>query len=59
MFFYYYDWTYMLVVIGAVICLAASARVNRVFARYSHGSQSFRDDRAGGSGADPAQERDL
>ena len=35
MFFYYYDWTYMLVVIGAVICLAASARVNRVFARYS------------------------
>lgn len=35
MFFYYYDWTYMLVVIGAVICLAASGRVNRVFARYS------------------------
>lgn len=35
MFFYYYDWTYILVVIGAVICLAASARVNRVFARYS------------------------
>ena len=35
MLFYYYDWTYMLVVIGAVICLAASARVNRVFARYS------------------------
>ena len=35
MFFYYYDWTYMLVVIGALICLAASARVNRVFARYS------------------------
>ena len=33
MFFYYYDWTYMLVVIGAVICLAASASVNRVFAR--------------------------
>lgn len=35
MLFYYYDWTYMLVVIGAVICLAASARVNRVFSQYS------------------------
>lgn len=35
MLYYFYDWTYILVVIGAVICLAASARVNRVFARYS------------------------
>ncbi len=35
MLFYYYDWTYILVVIGAVICIAASGRVNRVFARYS------------------------
>lgn len=35
MFYYYYDWTYILVIIGAVICLAASARVNRVFAQYS------------------------
>ena len=37
MFYYFYDWTYILVIIGAVICLAASARVNRVFAQYSTG----------------------
>lgn len=35
MFYYYHDWTYILVIIGAVISLAASARVNRVFAQYS------------------------
>ena len=35
MFYYYYDWTYILVVIGAVICIAASGRVNSVFSRYS------------------------
>ena len=35
MFYYYYDWTYILVVIGAVICIAASARVKNVFSRYS------------------------
>lgn len=33
--YFYFDPTYILVVIGAVICLAASARVNSVFARYS------------------------
>ena len=35
MFYYYFDWTYILVVVGAVICIAASARVKNVFARYS------------------------
>lgn len=35
MFYYFYDWTYILVIIGAVISLAASTRVNRVFAQYS------------------------
>ena len=35
MLYYYYDWTYILVVIGVVICIAASARVKNVFARYS------------------------
>lgn len=35
MFYYYFDPTYILVVIGAVICIAASARVNRTFAKYS------------------------
>ena len=35
MLYYFYDWTYILVIIGAVISLAASARVNRVFTQYS------------------------
>ena len=33
MFYYYY--TYLLVLIGVVICMAASGRVNSVFSRYS------------------------
>lgn len=32
---FYYDSTYILVVIGAVICLLASGRVNRTFSRYA------------------------
>ena len=35
MFYYYYDWTYILVLVGAHICMAASARVNSTFSRYS------------------------
>ena len=35
MFYYYFDPTYMLVVIGVVICMIASARVNSVFSAYS------------------------
>ncbi|HIZ82341.1 MAG TPA: zinc metallopeptidase [Candidatus Mediterraneibacter pullistercoris] len=35
MLYYYYDWTYILVLIGAAICIAASARVNSVFSKYS------------------------
>lgn len=35
MFYYYYDWTYLLVLIGVVICMAASNRVRSVFSRYS------------------------
>ena len=33
--FYYLDPTYMLVIIGAVICLIASARVNSTYSKYS------------------------
>lgn len=33
--YYYYDPTYILVLIGAVICLLASGRVNRVFNKYA------------------------
>ena len=32
---YYLDWTYILVLIGAAICLLASARVKSTFAKYS------------------------
>ena len=32
---YFYDWTYFLVIIGAIICLIASARVNSTFKKYS------------------------
>ena len=35
MFYYYYDRTYILVLIGVLICVAASARVNRTFDRFS------------------------
>lgn len=35
MFYYYFDPTYILVVIGVVICMIASARVNSVFSTYS------------------------
>ena len=32
---YFYDWTYFLVIIGAIICMIASARVNSFFKKYS------------------------
>ena len=35
MFYYGYDSTYILVLIGMAICLLASSRVNRVFRKYS------------------------
>lgn len=35
MFYYYYGRTYILVLIGVLICVAASARVNRTFDRFS------------------------
>ncbi len=36
MFYYYYDGTYLLVVIGALLSLMASAKVKSSFARYSN-----------------------
>ncbi len=33
--YYYFDWTYVLVIIGAVICMAASAQVQSVYRRYA------------------------
>ncbi len=47
---FYFDWTYLLVIAGAVLCLAASARVNSTFAKYSKTRS-----RSGITGADVAQ----
>lgn len=47
---FYWDWTYMLVIVGAVICLAASARVRSSFNKYS----SYRSN-SGMTGAQAAQ----
>ena len=35
MLYYYYDFTYILVIVGMVLCLCASAHVNRVMSKYS------------------------
>lgn len=32
---FYMDWTYILVLIGAVLCMAASAKVNSTYSKYS------------------------
>lgn len=32
---FYYDWTYILVLIGAIVSMVASARVNSTFSRYA------------------------
>lgn len=34
-YYYYYDWTYLLVIIGALLSIIASARVNSTFSKYS------------------------
>lgn len=49
--YYYFDWTYLLVVIGAVICMAASAQVQSTYRRYSSVRSS-----CGMTGAMAAQE---
>ena len=33
--FYYYDWTYLLVIIGALLSIFASAKVNSTYSKYS------------------------
>lgn len=33
--YYYMDWTYILVLIGAILCMAASARVNSTYSKYA------------------------
>ena len=34
--YYYYDWTYFLVLIGAVISMIASSKVKTTYAKYNH-----------------------
>ncbi len=45
-----FDWTYLLVIVGVIICMAASARVNSVYKKYS-GTRSA----SGVTGAQAAQ----
>lgn len=56
--FFYYDPTYILVIIGAVICMAASAHVNSTYRRYAQVRSRWYD-REGCSRANPACKRDL
>ncbi len=49
-YYYGFDWTYLLVLVGAVICMLASANVNSTFKRYS-GQRSM----TGMTGAQAAQ----
>ena len=32
---FYMDWTYVLVLIGAVLCMVASAKVNSTYSKYA------------------------
>ncbi len=41
-YYYWWDPTYFLVIIGAVICLLASAHVNNTFKKYSKYRKPFR-----------------
>lgn len=50
MFGYYYDPTYILVIIGAVLCILASSRVNSTYAKYAKVRA-----RSGMTGAEAAQ----
>lgn len=47
---FYFDWTYFLVIAGALLCIIASARVNSTFRKYSKTRS-----RGGLTGADVAQ----
>lgn len=47
---FYFDWTYLLIIVGAILCMAASAKVKSTFRRYS-ATRS----RSGLTGADVAR----
>lgn len=55
--YYYYDVTYLLVILGAVLSMIASAQVNSTFKRYSRVQKQLRHDRSRGCGADFIPER--
>ena len=45
---FYFDPTYMLVIVGVIICLLASAKIALYVSEVREGAQSFRYDRQGG-----------
>lgn len=47
-YYYWWDPTYFLVIIGAVICLLASAHVNNTIKKYSKYRSMVRNDRCTG-----------
>lgn len=55
----YWDSTYILVVIGAVICMIASARVKTTFNKIFRIPQYVRNDGSTGGRADFARSRNL
>lgn len=55
----YFDPTYILVLIGVVICLIASAKMNSTFSRLFQSKESFRYDRKRCCRADPSQGRTV
>lgn len=54
----YFDPTYILVLIGVVICLIASAKMNSTFSRYQS-KESFWYDRKGCGRTDSSQRRPV
>ena len=46
---FYFDPTYILIIIGMALCLAASAHVNSTFNKYSRVKKQFGNERCSGS----------
>ena len=57
--FFYYDPTYILVIIGAVICMGSFGACQQYLSKICTGAEPVRYDREGCSRANPACKRDL
>ena len=55
----YFDPTYVLVILGVIICLAASAKMRSTFNKYSRSTRPNGHDRTGGGGVCAQERRDL